>query len=200
MSPADRFEVDRVAANAGKALEAMLRKVVTGPSDFDRFVQGKPEALGASARRGLVVLVRAGCLHCHSGPLWSDERFYNFGLPPIGGAEADRGRARGVEILRANPFNARGAFSDGGPREEPPARAAWSDEGAFRTPSLRNVARTRPYGHDGRWKTLKEAVAFMATLGGAPPFGADDMRDAIDFLTALNGDDPPPPWNDWPHY
>jgi cytochrome c peroxidase len=195
MAAADRDAVNRVLANVGKALEAAQRKMATGQSNFDRYIRGKSSALTAAQVRGLGAFVRGGCLSCHGGSIFSDEKFHN-----VGSAGSDMGRAAGIPLLTANTFNARGPYYDGPPPNDIPTAATPADEGAFRTPSLRNVARTGPYGHDGRWTTLRDAIIFNAGFDTTRPLSDADVTDMIDFFTALNGDNPPAPWNDWPHY
>jgi cytochrome c peroxidase len=194
MSAADRDSIDRIAANVGKAFEAFERRAVSGPSALDRFLGGDASALDADARRGLAVFLRAGCSDCHGGPLLSDEKFHDAGFPALPGAAADPGRAAAPAIVAANPFNLRGPFADpvGLPAALPPEETA-GEQGAFRTPSLRNTQRTGPYGHDGVFATLSDLLAFhAAALSDA------DRAALVALLGALQGTPPEPPWNFWP--
>ena len=212
MGAPDREAVDRVVANVGKALEAYVRKLAAGRSKLDRYLAKEGDLL-AEEKRGLAVFARAGCLDCHNGPLLSDERFHNLGVPAWPGTAPDRGRADAVAILRANPFNGQGAYWDG-PRPSAPADPAPADLGAFRTPSLRNLAYTAPYMHNGRFASLREVVDFhlaggasdqSAYVGEVDPLlvrrdlSDGERDDLVAFLSgALTGDYPAPPWNDWP--
>jgi cytochrome c peroxidase len=220
MAPADRTEVNRVFSNLGKAIEAYERKLVSGASLFDTYVEGlrtgdpeKQAALSPAAVRGLKLFVGAAhCAACHTGPALSDGEFHNLGLPLLPGEEADRGRAAGMAPLQANIFNAAGAFSDDptgtvGRRLEflPPPQ---SQLGAFKTPSLRNVALTAPYMHDGRFATLPQVLEFYAqgkaasrgllvgareaALNLVPHLTSEQSADLVAFLTALTGTPPPP--------
>jgi cytochrome c peroxidase len=205
MAPGDRELVDAIFAGAGKALEAYQRRLVTGPSRFDRFLAGEV-ALADDEARGAARFVELGCAGCHHGPVLSDDGFHNLGL---GGDPGDpRGRARGVELLLASEFSAAGPHHDGAlPADFAPAVAP-GDLGGFATPPLRNVADTAPYGHDGRFATLGEAID--AHVGGAPDVGVvdpllpaapldPDDRAAIEaFLHTLSGEPAPLPWRDWP--
>jgi cytochrome c peroxidase len=194
MAEADRDAVNRVAANFGKAIEAAERRMVSGRSAFDRWLLGETAALDAAKTRGLVAFVRGACTTCHSGPLFSDDLFHDVGLPGD-----DRGRAAGIERLLGNSFNGLSAYYDGPRPDDLPASAGPGDERAFRTPSLRNLARTAPYGHDGSLLGLREAI--LAHTRPAPvSLSPAEMDDLVEFLAALTGDAPPPPWNDWPHY
>src|SRR5439155_18807774 len=100
MAPADRTEVNRVFSNLGKAIAAYERKLVSGASPFDIYVEGlragdpaKTAALSPAASRGLKLFVgAANCGSCHTGPALSDGEFHNLGLP-LSPGEEDRGRA-----------------------------------------------------------------------------------------------------------
>lgn len=208
MTEADRDAINRVFANVGKALEAYQRRLVTGPSRFDRFLLGEP-TLDADEQRGAAVFVRARCTSCHAGPALSDARFHNLGL--AGDPGDPRGRARGIEILLANEFSAGGPYADGPPPADFPPAIAPEDLGAFATPSLRNVATTAPYGHDGRWASLEEAIDAHLAGGDTPDVGvvdtllvpidldAEDRAALVAFLHALSGEPPPIPWRNWPN-
>jgi cytochrome c peroxidase len=188
---ADAAAIDRVAANVGKALEAYLRKLATGPSAFDRFLDGDRAALTPHQQRGLTVFVVAGCPACHGGPLFTDDAYRNLGVPAWDGAADDQGRAAGVALERAQVFSPGGAYSDA-PTDVAIADPIAADVGAFRTPTLRNVAVTGPYMHNGRFASLADAIAFHATLD------APDLDAVVDFLGGLTGAYPEPPWNNWP--
>jgi len=215
MAPADRTKVNRVFGNIGKAIEAYERKLVGGASPFDTYVEGlrtgdpaKEAALSPAATRGLKLFVgAANCHACHTGPALSDGEFHNLGLPLLPGEEPDRGRAAGMTLLHADIFNAAGPFSDepieiATRRLEtlPPLK---SQLGAFKTPSLRNVALTAPYMHDGRFATLPEVLEFYAqgkpashgrlvgtrdlTLNLVPRLTPEQRSDLVAFLGALTG-------------
>ncbi|MFP2911046.1 cytochrome-c peroxidase [Pyxidicoccus sp. 3LFB2] len=214
MAAADQQAIHRVAANVGKALEAYQRKLAAGSSALDRHLAGEADALSPEALRGLGVFARAGCTTCHGGPLLTDERFHNLGVPALPGDAPDPGRQQGLARVTADPLNARGAFHDGPhedvPGDSPPSPA---DLGAFRTPSLRNVALSGPYGHNGRFATLEEVVDFHLQGGGRGGTGflgevspalvpvvldTDERAALLAFLRSLDGRYPGPPWNNWP--
>ncbi|MEQ1567583.1 MAG: cytochrome c peroxidase, partial [Myxococcota bacterium] len=100
--------------------------------------------LSEAAARGKATFESAGCVKCHSGANYTDDAYHDVGL----------GFAKGKPVPDADP--GRGKHSK-----------APADDGKFRTPTLRNVAATAPYFHDGRAETLAEAVKYMAS-GGAP--------------------------------
>lgn len=174
-----RATVTRVFVNMGKALEAFERTLLSRRAPFDLFVEALragdragQRALGPAAQRGAKLFVgRANCRVCHSGPTFSDGEFHDIGLPARGG---DAGRLEGIDRLRQGEFGAASEWSDGtdGPRAQYArylARAPHT-QGQFKTPTLRNVALTAPYMHDGRLASLADVLAHYSVLPdrGAP--------------------------------
>lgn len=213
MAPADQVAVTRAYVNVGKSFEAYLRMVSRGPSPVDRFLAGEDDALSPRAKAGFRSFVRYGCRSCHSGSTFSDGRFHKLDIPlPEGSpyrekSAGDRGRAAGVAALLASEFNALSPYYDRGPNEAPRLEedTASAEVGAFRTPSLRNVGDTAPYGHNGVFPTLQEIVRFHLNGGGPscgelPRIPASDAEvlDVVEFLAALRGTSAPLPWSDWP--
>jgi cytochrome c peroxidase len=191
MSASDRDAVNLVAANVGKALEAYVRKLAAGPSALERFLAGDGAALDTDQRAGLVRFVKNKCADCHGGSLLSDQKFHALGVPAWPGDPIDVGREGAYATLAASPFTASGRFWDG-PKEDVPTTPDAGDHGAFRTPSLRNLTRSGPWGHNGRFATLDDAIAFHG------PISDSDRAAIVRFLEALDGTYPRPPWNDWP--
>ncbi len=183
----DQLAIDRVVANVGKSLEAYQRRLAFKPGRFDAFLDGDQTALTADEREGARVFFAAGCEGCHSGPTLSDDGFH-----ALSTAVTERARAEALEVLARSPFNAAGPFHDGEPGEVPVATA--QDEGAYRTPSLRNVNRTGPWGHDGAFATLESVVDFHLPSSVT----AAERKSLLAFLRALDATDPPSPWNNWP--
>jgi cytochrome c peroxidase len=208
MAPADREAIEVIAANVGKAFEAYERRAIAGRAPLDSFLLGDASALTPQAVRGFKVFIQAGCPRCHAGPMLTDEKFHRTGLGTGDGA-LDRGRETGLATLAANEFRGEGDYADP-PRGPAPPAATADDVGAFRTPSLRNVARTAPYGHDGSVATLRDMVQRQLGGGLAGPLGpvdpllepqtvsSDDVDAILAFLAALDGTAPPKPWGDWP--
>jgi cytochrome c peroxidase len=140
-----------------KALAAFQRTLISARSDYDRFhFAGQPEAMSAAALRGeaLFFSERLNCGACHSGWHFTDAipqpRFHNTGLYNLDGAGA-------------LPEGNQGLIEHTGRPE---------DMGRFRTPSLRNVALTAPYMHDGSIATLAEVIEHYAAGGRAAPGGS----------------------------
>jgi cytochrome c peroxidase len=190
---ATQDEVNRVAANLGKAFEAYMRKNRTSEAAIDHFLDGDSTKLIPLAQQGLELFVEKGCATCHSGPMLTDEAFHNVGFPSLPDAAPDMGRAGAADILRANIFNLAGPYADPGPGVPATIKAEPGEAGAFRTPSLRNITRTEPYGHDGSLETLRDVLALHA-----PDLDADGTAKVLALFQTLNGEYPYPPWNNWP--
>ncbi|MCK6545169.1 cytochrome-c peroxidase [Myxococcota bacterium] len=204
MAPEDQEVVNRIFSNVGKVLEAYERKLVCRDSPFDRWLDGDEAAMSPEAIRGLRLFIgRAACLECHSGPTFTNYSFHNTGTPQYGehAARLDDGRRSGIDRLKASVFNRAGPFSD--LREEGHMAglvATDDDAGRFLTPSLRCVAQTAPYKHNGVYATLRDVITHYDEGGSTGLFaGARDVRvrplhltddersDLVAFLEALTG-------------
>jgi cytochrome c peroxidase len=176
IQPKDEPDRDRVIANFGKAMEAFLRtKIkVDAPfdSDLDRFVAAARAGTAASdpLYLGIKTFIRKGkCIICHKGPMLSDGAFHNLGLmqSPI-----DHGHKGGIQILDGDEFKGDSIYSDdqtSGKNKLASLQSLTDEEldGAFKTPTLRNVALTAPYMHTGAHQTLDEVIDFY-DRGGDP--------------------------------
>ncbi|NBD14421.1 MULTISPECIES: cytochrome-c peroxidase [Corallococcus] len=180
-APADESDSDRLLANVGKVLAAYQRTLNRTDAPFDADVRRFLQAVEAGTQEkdpaylGLKTFMRKGqCVVCHKGRSLSDDKFHNLGLKDSGGGR--RGQADAVDALLSWKFNAGGAYSDA-PTGMDAARLSTLKaqaqskptevEGAFRTPSLRNVALTAPYMHTGAEKTLEDVVDFYDKGGDA---------------------------------
>ncbi len=201
--------VDAAFARLGKVIAAYERTLVPAPSRFDRFVAallaGAADGgghLDADERAGLRLFIgeRAQCTRCHNGSMLSNGGFHNIGLVRRGDSPLDLGRAGALAEVRGDPFNCLGPFSDAD--EAQCAELAYMKitgaelPGAFRVPTLRNVARTAPYMHDGRFATLEAVLAHYVAaptrvLGHQElePLALDgeEIRQLAAFLRALDG-------------
>jgi cytochrome c peroxidase len=163
-------DIDTVAANVAKSVAAYITKLDSSHAPFDDFVAGDSNAISHSAQRGLKYFITdGGCLRCHFGPWITDGAFHSIGIAPLdGGPLRDSGRAGAIDMLNSAKFAAGGKHSD----DTESARAIISkhiakrreDWGAFRTPSLRNVAKTPPYMHAGQLATLEDVLNHYSTL------------------------------------
>jgi cytochrome c peroxidase len=171
------FGTNLNAEGVAKAIAAYVRTILSGNSPYDRFLAGDTHALSPAAQRGLGIFEgkthAQGCQRCHAGFNFTDEGYHNIG----------------VGMDRQNPDFGRHTFT----RTE-------ADKGAFKTPSLRDVARRPPYMHDGSMKTLEEVVAFYNKGGHRNPWissaiqplnlTASEQADLVAFLEALTGEVP----------
>ena len=169
-----------------KAIASFERTVISGNSPFDRYFYGGDEtALSEAAKRGLEILrnpQKGNCTACHPVGLFTDNQFHNIGV----GVD-DQGELTDVGRYEVSKNDA--------------------DRGAFKTPSLRNIALTAPYMHDGSLKTLKEVVDFYIGGGNSNPHLDPQLKvltpttetgevnwsgaDLEAFLEALTGQIPP---------
>jgi len=152
------------------ALAAFQRTLLLGNSPVDAFVDGDTAKLSESAKQGLWLFEsKANCWKCHAGKNYSDEKFHNTGVS-WANTPLDLGR---YEVTKKD-----------------------DDRGRFKTPSLRGVAKTAPYMHDGSIKTLEEVVAYYSKGGNANPhldgalkplnLNEREQKDLVEFLKALS--------------
>jgi cytochrome c peroxidase len=203
--------LDGIAANSYKAMAAYLTQLVSVDAPFDAYADAGAsdptgyDALTPSQKRGLkVFLGRAGCVECHNGPNFTDNKFHSVGVPQRGEHVplSDDGRFGGLKHLAdggQSVFNGCGPFKEG--RVCHPLDASTPDDvGQFRTKSLRNVARTPPYMHAGQFQTLEEVVRFYNAGGESTGFAGTkspmtvplglseaEILDLVAFLNALTG-------------
>ncbi len=183
MTEADRDAINRVFSNVGKALAAFQRTLTPPSTRFDLWAAAlaagaAPAAdaqLSPDEQAGLRLFIgKAQCLNCHNGPLFTNNSFHNTGVAPAPDLPLDAGRAAVVAGLADAPFGCLGAYSDAD-AEDPATCGALRYllsspaglEGAFRTPTLRNVAATAPYMHAGQIGSLAEVLRHY-NAGGAP--------------------------------
>jgi cytochrome c peroxidase len=176
--PRDKKEaVNRLYANMGKAIAAFVRTIVPEPSRFDRYVEavnrGDRNAMKSILTndevKGLRLFMgKAKCTNCHFGPLFTNGDFHNIGVTQPERLPADRGRADAILQVLADEFNCLSAYSDAGPGECAELRfidtSSYKYIGAFKTPTLRNVAERPPYMHAGQFATLRDVLEFYRDL------------------------------------
>ena len=171
--PRDKRAINTAFANIGKAIAAYERKLLPAPALFDRYVetlvnQGKEiqSILTPQQHAGLRLFIggKAQCLTCHNGPLFTNRSFHNIGTGINIKKPHDMGRILGIQSVLIDEFNCRGLYTDFPQaackkllyinRQEIGALM----NGAFKVPSLRNLAHTAPYMHDGRFASLMEVL------------------------------------------
>lgn len=166
------FQSDATADNMMKAISAYERTIISGNTPWDRYRAGDNTAISESAFRGWNIFQTIKCNQCHDGVLFTDQQYHNVGI--------------GMD--QPNPDVGRFTVT-----KKP------EDTGAFKTPTLRDIAKSAPYFHDGSAKTLEEAVDIMLA-GGKPNQYLDkknlqpqrvlpeQREDLLNFLRSLTVD------------
>jgi len=174
------FEDGVTAENIGKAIAAFERTVLSGNSPWDRFEMGDKSAMSESAQRGLELFrsPKGNCNACHAGFNLTDGVFHNLGVG-IDAEEPDLGRWDAL----------------------PEDQRTDADKGAFKTPTLRDIALTAPYMHDGSEETLEQVIEFYVKGGNPNPWIDKEMKpldlseqetkDLLAFLLTLTGETRP---------
>jgi cytochrome c peroxidase len=162
----------------GKAIAAFERSVVSNTSPFDRWIKGDEKAMNAQQIRGFASFIdpeKGNCGVCHWAPNFTDNGFHNVGLQSYAVEKPDLGRykQRPVRLMR----------------------------GAFKTPTLRDIALTAPYFHDGSARLLRDVVDHYARGGivhdnlspNLKPLALtdEDKDDLVAFMQALTSPQPP---------
>ncbi|HEY0720422.1 MAG TPA: cytochrome c peroxidase [Gammaproteobacteria bacterium] len=182
-----RITIEQIAA----AIAAYERTLITPDTPYDRFVRGDLTALKPAQLRGMGLFQSVGCVNCHSGPNFSAASLF------------EQKAALRIFPAHPTPFETRYRLTrDSG------AAASGSERGIWRIPSLRNVALTAPYFHNGAVDNLDEAVRIMAaaelgwsgqflvwsdrdkilTERASPQLTDQEVRDIVAFLHALTSD------------
>jgi len=195
--------------NAWKAIATFERTLVSDNTPLDAYLKGDKTALSEQQLRGKKLFEgKANCIECHNGPLASDERYYNIGVPSSRRWEEDgmaqitfryEQYAKGVTEPMYRNVKADAGFYYR-------SKNAW-DKGKFRTPPLRYIAYTAPYMHNGAFYTLEEVIDFYDRGGYdeegrttdfpenktplIKPLGLTDeeKEDLLAFLEAFSGDE-----------
>lgn len=166
-----------------KSMVAYEKSIVAGNSPYDNFLNGKKESLSELQLKGFALFIgQANCIACHNGANLSDKTFHNVGVKTT-----DLGRQLVDKIGMSKEFDST-------------PYPFFSTFKAFKTPTLRNVANTAPYFHNGSKKTLEEVVSFYNSGGENPnksglakeivPLGltTEEETQLVAFLKALSSD------------
>lgn len=161
------------AANLVDAIATFERTLLTQNAPFDRFLRGDQNAIDAKAQTGYRRFRDLGCASCHQGANVGGNMFQRFGV--MADYFGDQPGQRPVTTPDRGRFNVTG-------REE--------DRFVFKVPSLRNVAETAPYFHNGSAETLDEAVAIMGRVQLGRQLSAEEIHSLTAFLATLTGEKP----------
>jgi cytochrome c peroxidase len=191
---------EELLVDAGKALAAFQETLVSERTAFDEFRDAlerkdpdRASKYPLAAQRGLKIFVGKGnCSVCHFGPQFTNGEFADTGVPFfIAPGRVDPGRSAGIQKLKANAFNLLGRYND----DESKANAVGTRHvevqqrnfGEFRVPSLRGVAGTAPYMHNGSLATLRDVVRYYSELKEEPLHLTDqESADLVIFLESLS--------------
>jgi len=150
--------------NVAKAIGAFERTLTT-PSRWDAFLQGEENALTPEEKAGFVKFTQVGCMTCHRGVYVGGEMYSRLGIVKAWPNKKDPGRYRVTHHER--------------------------DRFIFKVPSLRNIAKTGPYLHDGSVSDLDEVVRIMAEYQLGKTLADDEVASIVTWLDSLTGELPP---------
>ncbi|BBA34747.1 cytochrome c peroxidase [Methylocaldum marinum] len=163
--------------NAAKAIAAYERTLITPNSAYDKYVNGDKNAMTEQQVRGMNTFAEVGCGSCHSGPAFNGPQlpegtgfFMKFPTYQNGYLEAQYNLS--VDLGRYDVT-----------KNE-------ADKHLYKVPTLRNVALTAPYFHNGKVKSLEDAVKVMAKLQLNKDLTPEQTGDLVAFLNALTGEFP----------
>jgi cytochrome c peroxidase len=194
------FGTDVTLDGMAKAIASFERTALSGNSAFDRYNTGDPDSpetfkhLTEGQKRGMVLfglrqkdedpfkvdaglLKKANCTACHAGANFTDEQFHNIGV----GYDEKLGKFADIGRWEISPVGSK----------------AVAEKGAFKTPTIRDIARTAPYMHDGGEKSLEQVVEYYNKGGNKNPALDREMKplnltdaekaDLVEFMKALTG-------------
>jgi cytochrome c peroxidase len=150
-----------------QAIASFQRTLVSAKAPVDKFLEGDDKALSPEAQKGYAIFTgKGGCISCHSGPILSDGKYHALMVEEPPESRDD------PRLAATRRFVAKvSAYEDFRNLQEDPGRFLVTksprDWKAFRTPTLREVASTGPYMHNGRYQQLQEVVEFFNSGGGA---------------------------------
>jgi len=163
---------------AAKAIAAYERTLITPNSPYDRFVKGDKKALSQLQQKGMKLFAETGCTSCHSGPAFNGQQGVKIGTPVL----------MKFPMFSNNPYVKQ--FDLLADRGRETVTGKKSDAHLFRTPTLRNIALTAPYFHNGKVKDLATAVQVMARTQLNRELNKQQIEQIVAFLNSLTGEFP----------
>jgi cytochrome c peroxidase len=160
--------------NAVKAIAAYERTLITPDSAYDKYVNGDKQALTEQEVRGMNKFAEVGCANCHSGPAFNGPE-----MP------AGTGVFMKFPVYENKVFQSKYQIIKDKGRYEVTGKD--TDKNTWKVPTLRNVALTAPYFHNGQVKTLDRAVELMAKMQLNKKLSDSEIEDIVAFLNALSG-------------
>jgi cytochrome c peroxidase len=156
----DGITIDNIA----DAIAEFEKALTTPDSKFDKYLRGDKDILSQDEKDGFELFKKKGCVSCHNGKNLGANMYHKFGVVIFVDDSMDLGR---YNVTKKN-----------------------RDKFLFKVPSLRNVAITAPYFHDGRSKTLEDAIRLMAQRQVGRTINEDEIVKIVKFLHTLTGDKP----------
>jgi len=197
-----RHQINLIFSNIGKAIASYVATIRSKQTRFDRFIgaidtHAQSKILSESEKRGLRLFMSqdSGCTNCHSGPIFSNKSFHNIetGIPGI-----DNGRSEIIDSVIRDEFNCLSKYSDAHNDECKELKYVNRNKhqlsGTYKTSSLRGIAKTAPYMHDGRFATLNEVIDHYVKVSQKKPkhndlsplsFTEQQKTDLVNFLLTL---------------
>ncbi len=189
--------------NAYRAIAAFERTLVQTDTPFDNYMRGDDDALSEEQKKGLELFVgKANCVTCHNGPLLTNQKYYNIGVPAYDGWQTDAL----AQITFRFELYAKGVTEDKYRKfkDDPGLYFKTKEEadlGKFRVPSLRYTKYTAPYMHNGMLETLEDVIEFYNQGGGTNEFSEtktdlivplgltdEEKSNLLAFLESLSGE------------
>ncbi|MEB8431350.1 hypothetical protein OO007_03860 [Cocleimonas sp. KMM 6892] len=197
-----RDRINLFFTNIGKSIASYVTTLESKESRFDKFayelsVTGRSSLLNKSEINGYKLFIdqKSGCSNCHNGPLFTNKEFHNIGT---GILAYDNGRSEVINAVIHDEFNCLSKYSDAKKEECVELnyinRNKHGLSGAFKTPSLRNLSKTAPYMHDGRFSNLEEVLKYYSSIDekralevDLPPISltVKEQQDIVNFLLTL---------------
>lgn len=166
--------ITRVYVNVAKSIAAFERSLRVQPNALDAYANGDKNALGGGEKQSLKAFLRVGCVQCHWGPRLTDDAFHALRFPTgKQDGTGDPGRFAVLTTLAASEFAATTKWSDAPTAAKPLVftSAPSTMNGAFKTPSLRGVAQTAPFGHGGALAILNDVTRHYGSRAQLVPAG-----------------------------
>lgn len=163
--------------NAAKAIAAYERTLITPNSPFDKYMKGNKKAMNAQQIRGMKLVDEIGCTSCHTGVNFAGE-----------GLKMGEGNYQPFPQIPGSKYDKMYDLTSDLGRFEVTKKA--EDKNHWRVPTWRNIAITAPYFHNGKVKTLDEAVRVMAKTQLDMDLKENQVQDIVAFLNALTGEFP----------
>lgn len=208
IAPPIQDKINQAYANVGKAIAAYERTIKLPETTLDQYLElllkdGETKAnklVSESALAGMKLFIdqsKTHCMRCHNGPMFTNGGFHNINTGNFKGKQLDFGRFLGIQVVTQDMFNCLGKYSDAKPEDCSslrflPKQVHGDTQGAFKTPTLRYLNKTKPYFHDGRFNSIELVLKHYKQLSRknselpALKLNKKESQQLADFLELLN--------------